>query len=155
MRNRKLYVLRLARAAAAPFAANSWTSQVAPRAAMSTFSNGLYSSHSPGRERDRSDTGPGRTGAGFTSTSRSRAVRARDSRGAVTQAIQTVTNTRTAVRTHDCQRKMVSVNGMTPVTERMAGGMLPGFACSWAAEDDRPNAQTEPNPMQAPAAAAR
>jgi hypothetical protein len=55
----------------------------------------------------------------------------------------------------DCHRKIVSVNGITPVTWTRPGGMLAGFACSCAADDDKPIAQTAPNPRYAAAPAAR
>jgi len=44
---------------------------------------------------------------------------------------------------------------MTPVMASRPGGMLPAFACSWAAEDDKPNAHTDPMPTHAAAPAAR
>ncbi len=48
--------------------------------------------------------------------------------------------------TPDCQRKMVSVNGITPVIARIDGGRLAGLACNCAADDDRPSAHTAPSP---------
>jgi acetyl esterase/lipase len=48
--------------------------------------------------------------------------------------------------TSDCQRKIVSVNGMTPVIGSSAGGMLAGLACSSAADEDSPSAQMLPSP---------
>ena len=57
-----------------------------------------------------------------------------------------VTTISTAVSAIDCHRKIVCVNGMTPVIASNAGGMLAGFACSCAAEDDNPIAHTDPMP---------
>ncbi|MNC80401.1 hypothetical protein D3C75_1331810 [compost metagenome] len=46
----------------------------------------------------------------------------------------------------DCQRKIVCVNGITPVIDRIDGGRLAGLACNCAADDDRPRAHTAPSP---------
>jgi hypothetical protein len=53
---------------------------------------------------------------------------------------------RIAVSSSDCQRKIVCVNGSTPVISSKPGGMLSGLACSCAAEDDSPIAHTAPRP---------
>ena len=45
-----------------------------------------------------------------------------------------------------CHRKIVCVSGITPVIGRSAGGMEDLVACSSAAEDERPRAQTLPRP---------
>ena len=74
------------------------------------------------------------------------AVRAFAGLGTVSHTIQTVTAMSTAVSAIDCQRKIVSVNGSTPVTSTNPGGMLAGFACNWAADEDSPIAHTEPSP---------
>jgi hypothetical protein len=66
--------------------------------------------------------------------------------GAVSQAIVNVTTMRIAVSAQDCHRKIVCSNGITPVIASNAGGMLPGFAWSCAAEDDNPIAHTDPIP---------
>ncbi len=52
----------------------------------------------------------------------------------------------TIVTTMDCQRKMVSLKGMTPVIGRSDFGRLFALAWSCAAEEDRPIAQTAPRP---------
>jgi hypothetical protein len=62
---------------------------------------------------------------------------------------------RIAVSAHDCHRKIVCSNGITPVIASSEGGMLAGFACNCAADDDKPIAQTDPMPRYAAAPAAR
>ncbi len=56
------------------------------------------------------------------------------------------TTSRTAVTTIDCQRKIVSEKGITPVIGSSAFGKLAGFACSCAAEEESPIAQVAPSP---------
>ena len=118
--------------------------------ARKTLPSGLYSRYSPGRARGGSEKSrvP-------SATPRWVAVTARAWPGAVRHATQMLTLARTVAMTSDCHRKIVSLNGMTPVTFNSAGGMLPAFACSCAADDDRPSAQTEPVPRQQAAPAAR
>ena len=125
-------------------------SHAADSSAMNTVASGLYSSHSPGRVRGAEDSE-----RAAKSIFKSCAVRARPASGADCHATHTLTPANTAASSSDCQRKIVSVKGITPVTANSAGGMLAGFACNWAAEDDRPSAQTDPVPRQAAAPAAR
>ena len=80
------------------------------------------------------------------STPQSSALRALLGPGAVAYAITSETITSAANRTPDCQRKMVWVNGITPVIDRIDGGRLAGLACNCAAEDDSPSAHTAPSP---------
>lgn len=56
------------------------------------------------------------------------------------------TTIKASSNTPDCQRKMVWVNGITPVIDRIDGGRLPGLACNCAADDESPRAQTAPRP---------
>ena len=83
------------------------------------------------------------------------AVCACASPGADHQAMNTETLISTAVRAKDCHRKIVSLNGITPVIANSALGMLAGFACNWAADEERPMAQDAPSPRYAAAPAAR
>jgi len=53
---------------------------------------------------------------------------------------------KTAVITNDCHMKIVSVKGITPVIGSRLLGRLAAFACSCAAEEDRPIAQVAPSP---------
>lgn len=137
-------------APAAGLAANSPASQ--PNASSDTriVSNGLYSSHSPGRVR-----GGRAAGARPASTPKSLAVRAAAPCGAVSQATQIDTTISPAVSAMDCQRKIVWVKGITPVMASNPGGIDAGFACNCAADDDSPIAQTAPSPRYAAAPAAR
>ena len=48
--------------------------------------------------------------------------------------------------TSDCQRKIVSENGMTPVICSSDLGKLAAFACSCAADELSPSAQVAPRP---------
>src|SRR5690606_695894 len=130
--------------------ANSPNSQPNASSDSSTVSNGLYSSHSPGRVRG----GSAWVASPATSVN-SPAVRAASPVGAVSQATTSDMAIRIAVSTIDCHRKMVSVNGSTPVISTSPGGMLAGLACSCAAEDDSPIAHTAPSPRYAAAPAAR
>ncbi len=107
---------------------------------MASDSNGLYSSHSPGRVRG------GNTGVEVSPMSKSCAVRAFASDGAVVQQMRSDTTINTHVNTIDCHRKMVWLKGSTPVIASNPGGMLAGLACSCAADDDNPIAQIAPNP---------
>ena len=66
--------------------------------------------------------------------------------GADQIAITIDTTRSTAVITIDCQRKIVSENGMTPVMDKRAFGRLAAFACSCAADEDNPIAQVAPSP---------
>ncbi len=107
---------------------------------MASDSSGLYSSHSPGRVRG------GSVGVEVSPTSKSRAVRAFASDGAVNQQISSDAAISTAVSTIDCHRKIVWLKGNTPVIASSPGGMLPGLACNCAADEDRPIAQIAPSP---------
>ena len=51
-----------------------------------------------------------------------------------------------AARSRLCQRKRVWDNGITPVTASSGAGITERVACSWAADDDSPSAQTLPRP---------
>jgi hypothetical protein len=73
-------------------------------------------------------------------------VRALRSDGAVSQHTSSEAAIRQAVSAKDCHRKIVLVNGSTPVIASRPGGMLVGFACSCAADDDKPIAHTAPRP---------
>jgi hypothetical protein len=53
---------------------------------------------------------------------------------------------RTSTITSDCQRKIVSENGMTPVICSSDLGKLDGLACSSAADEPIPSAQVAPRP---------
>src|SRR6516165_8881142 len=114
-------------------------------------SSGECSSHSPGWL------------GGFTlmtsspaiSTPMCSAVMAASGPGADHTAMITETISSTAVITIDCQRKIVSENGITPVIGIRLFGRLAAFACSCAADDDNPIAQVAPRPKYAAAAAAR
>ena len=109
-----------------------------------------YSSHSPGRARG---------GSGSTrserSTSRSSAVRIAAPCGAEAHAIATLSTIRTAAMVSDCQVRIVAPKSSTPVISSSSGGSDAGVACSWAAEDERPSAQTAPRPRYAAAPSAR
>ncbi|CAM5607371.1 hypothetical protein RLIN73S_01754 [Rhodanobacter lindaniclasticus] len=50
---------------------------------------------------------------------------------------------------------MVWLKGSTPVIASNPGGMLAGFACNCAADEDCPIAQIAPSPRYAAAPAAR
>src|SRR3974390_1107749 len=75
--------------------------------------------------------------------------------GADQTAMMIETINTTMVITTDCQRKIVSENGITPVMGRRLFGRLAALACSCAAEEDSPMAQVAPSPREAAAAAAR
>ena len=124
-----------------PFVANSRASHAPPSAAMATLSIGLYSSHSPGRVRALAI----RRGGVLARRAAAPCAPVRG-RGAVSHAIQIVTTISTSVSAIDCHRKIVWLNGITPVIASRAGGMLAGFACNCAADEDSPIAQTEPRP---------
>ncbi len=62
---------------------------------------------------------------------------------------------RTAVSAADCHVKIVSLNGITPVIASSGFGMLAGFACNCAADEDKPIAHDAPSPRYAAAPAAR
>jgi hypothetical protein len=81
-----------------------------------------------------------------TASSKASTVRAALPVGAVSQQISSETRISTAVSTIDCHRKIVSVNGSTPVISSRPGGIEAGLACSCAAEELRPIAQTAPRP---------
>ena len=103
--------------------------------------SGLYSSHSPGRcGRITSVRGAS------TFTSIACAVTAFCSEGAESCATTIDMTIRTTMITRDCQRKIVSENGMTPVICNSGLGRLAGFACSWAADELKPSAQVAPTP---------
>ena len=72
--------------------------------------------------------------------------RASASRGAEKYATATETTTSTAAIDMLCQRKIVCVSGITPVIGSSAGGIDDFVACSSAADDERPSAQTLPSP---------
>src|SRR6185436_20794721 len=114
-------------------------------------SKGEYSNHSPGC------CGGGRSSVTSRSTLMfiASAVRAVSGPGADHMAITTETDTRATDTTIDCHKKIVSENGMTPVMGRRDLGKLPAFACSCAADEERPIAQVAPSPRYAAAAAAR
>src|SRR5262245_54167034 len=103
---------------------------------------GECSSHSPGC------LGGGTTSASPRSTSIpiASAVTAVLGPGADQIAMTTEIARRTAVTATDCQRKIVSENGMTPVMGNRLLGRLAALACNCAAEDDRPIAQVAPSP---------
>ena len=65
-------------------------------------------------------------------------------------AERTATNhdiaTITTVISSDCHRKIVCVNGITPVIASNSFDMLAALAWNCAAVDDRPSAQTAPRP---------
>ncbi len=134
-------MLRFEIALTAPFVANSRPSQIAPSRTSSKLSSGLYSSHSPGRLRVAAAGSTTRT-----STSHSAARRACAPRGADHHAISIDTPINTVVSTIDCHRKIVSPNGITPVIFSSAGGRLAAFACSCAADEERPIAHDAPRP---------
>ena len=144
---------RLAIAATTPFDANCSASQPKPSSDSSTTSSGLYSSHSPGREaRVRSSAAAGASAAASGNAS---TVRAASPRGAVSHATSSDTPISAPVSSSDCHRKIVCVNGSTPVIGNSPGGMLAGFACSCAADELSPIAHTAPRPRYAAAPAAR
>ena len=58
----------------------------------------------------------------------------------------TETTSSTAAIAIDCHRKIVSVNGSTPVIASSGLGRLPGLACNCAAEELSPMAQVAPSP---------
>jgi len=74
------------------------------------------------------------------------AVTAVSGPGADQTAMTTEITSSTAVITNDCHKKIVSVNGMTPVIVNRLLGRLAGFACSCAADEDRPIAHVAPSP---------
>src|SRR5262245_26053426 len=74
------------------------------------------------------------------------AVTALPGPGADHTAMTTEIASSTAVITIDCQRKIVSENGMTPVIGSRLLGRLAALACNCAADDDRPIAQVAPSP---------
>ena len=67
----------------------------------------------------------------------------------------TVSAIRIAAIVSDCQVRMVSPKSRTPVIFSRSGGSDSAVACSCAAEEDRPSAQTAPSPMYAAAPIAR
>ena len=75
--------------------------------------------------------------------------------GAENHEIATVSTIRTAAMGSDCQVRMVSPKSSTPVILSRSGGSDSGVACSWAADDESPSAQTAPRPMYAAAPIAR
>src|SRR5260370_1566635 len=98
--------------------------------------SGLYSSHSPGR-----DGGAGRSIATSVLAPIICAVIALLSEGADRCDSTIEMTNRTANIRSDCHRKIVCVNGMTPVMSMTGFGRLAALACSWAADELRPNAQ--------------
>src|ERR1700685_4121132 len=96
---------------------------------------GLRSSHSLGRSICVSRAGL--VAACSTSRHLSNGC-ACDGPGADHQAMRAETTIKIAVSAIDCQRKIVSVNGMTPVIASKVFGMLAGLACNCAADDDKP-----------------
>ena len=122
-------------------APNSPTVQAAVMPTINTVSTGEYSSHSPGRSRC------GRAGAWTAvSTPSCSAVTARAPEGVDSRQIRTETTISTAAMAIDCHRKMVWLNGSTPVMASTGLGRLAGLACSCAAEEVRPIAQVAPRP---------
>ena len=67
--------------------------------------------------------------------------------------VETTSSTRPIVI--DCHRKMVSLNGSTPVICSNGSGRLAGLACNCAADELSPSAQVAPSPRYAAAPAAR
>ena len=61
-------------------------------------------------------------------------------------AMMTDATSSTTVITTDCQRKIVSENGITPVIGSSDLGRLAAFAWSCAADEDSPIAQVAPRP---------
>ena len=129
---------------------NCETSHPAVSKPMSIGRMGLYSSHSPGRSRVEAGSG-----VSSRSTPSSVAVRMASPLGAERCAITVVRAIRMAHVSSDCQVKMVLPKSRTPVTSSRAGGSDAAVACSCAAEDDKPRAQTAPRPMNAAAPSAR
>ena len=85
----------------------------------------------------------------------SSAVRIDRPRGAENHEITTVSTIRTAAIVSDCQVRMVSPKSRTPVIFSSSGGSDSAVACSWAADEEKPSAQTAPSPMYAAAPSAR
>ena len=85
----------------------------------------------------------------------SSAVRIDSPWGAENHEIATVSTISIAAMVSDCQVRMVSPKSSTPVILSRSGGSDSGVAWSWAAEDERPSAQTAPRPMYAAAPSAR
>src|SRR5450432_3199750 len=115
--------------------------------------SGLCSNHSLGRAAVAVSVGEFVVFGAFSTNSP--AVCACAASGADHQAMSTETVIRTAVNANDCHRKIVSVKGITPVIASSGLGMLAGFACNWAADDERPIAHEAPRPRYAAAPAAR
>ena len=75
--------------------------------------------------------------------------------GAEKCAITVVRAIRMARVSSDCQVKIVVPKSRMPVIFSSAGGSDAAVACSCAAEEDSPSAQTAPRPMNAAAPRAR
>src|ERR687889_1988699 len=116
-------------------------SQPAAKATSNTVSKGECSSHSPGCSR-----GGSASSLAETSTPIASAVTALASEGADQRAITTEIAISTTAITIDCHRKIVSVNGITPVIGSKDAGKLAGLACSCAADELKPRAQVAPSP---------
>ncbi|MCY1225570.1 hypothetical protein D9M72_377690 [compost metagenome] len=124
-------------------AMNSCASQPKPSAHKSSVSSGLRSNHSPGRRSaDSAEAGL----ASVRSTPRSCAVTACFASGADHSAMATDTTINTSAMATDCHRKMVWLNGITPVMSRMLLGRLLALACNCAADELSPSAQVAPMP---------
>jgi hypothetical protein len=76
-------------------------------------------------------------------------------RGAEKCAITVVRAIRMTRVRRDCQVKIVVPKSRIPVIFSRAGGSEAAVACSCAAEEDSPRAQTAPRPMKAAAPRAR
>ena len=122
--------------------ANSCTSQPSASATSRTVSSGECSSHSPGCWRG------GRSSWRWVEVDAEVVARSPHSApdGADQMAITVESTISTAAMTIDCQRKMVSVNGITPVIGSSVLGRLAALAWSWAADELRPSAQVAPRP---------
>ncbi len=120
---------------------NSCQSQPRLKTTMRMVISGLYSSHSLGRWR-----GGSAASSICTSTPSFSAVTACTRAGAESHATAVETAIRMPQSSIDCQRKMVSVKGMTPVIARSGLGMLAAFDCSCAADELKPSAQVAPSP---------
>ena len=75
-----------------------------------------------------------------------RALRVFSSDGAEKYAMTAETTISSTARTMLCQRKIVSVSGITPVIGSSAGGIIDFVAIIIAGEDERPSDQTLPRP---------
>src|SRR5215468_10578533 len=108
--------------------------QPAASKVSSTVRIGEYSSHSPGC------FGGGNSCDALLETSMpiDCAVTAVAAPGADQIAMITEIISSTAVITIDCQRKIVSENGITPEMGSRLFGRLAGLACSCAADEERP-----------------